>query len=654
MIDVRSVRDLIRLYCIFQTEFRRALWATVVVVVAGALWGSPKYVSESRLLVKPGRENMSAPLDAGKRAVFTDPSEKRDALFDEEAMLTGRPVLLQVARLYLAEQAAARRHEGAPSGIKAALSGAGQAFGHTLVAVGLSEVRTPEEGLADTLAKRFKVSHDPGSSVLDLALSWSDPATAQHILDTWVKVYISERTQALGQSGMVAFYEGKVRDANQQIAQGKRQLHDRLDRIHGLSAKERLDDLNTRINDLHTRRAELVAERSALQQGLAYAVARGEALPSEQVAARAMGPSAAWLAMNAQRAELQRQRTDALRVFKDNAPAVKALNDSILDLDSQLQSEARSVQQSERRRPQTLRTAMARSQLDKSVQLQEIDRLDAAFEHELGALETQRHGVLASEPELTRIEQALSVAEKSRAQYLDSLEKARVDQALGDTLFHNVAQIEAPTLNHSRVSPPAWSLLLLALPMGVVAGLVVIYLCTLLDARIHDGGQIEARFGVPLWTTLKDTGPRGGLDEAFQASLHRIYGLLSRERIAQHGLTLGLTSARPGEGVSFVADHLARLLTMQGITALVNPPEGAPLPGQVFIREAAGLLGNSEVFGCLRQADLIVLVVEARASTVHGVDNALAILRTAYGKVHGVIVNRRRFEVPERILRALP
>ena len=73
-----------------------------------------------------------------------------------------------------------------------------------------------------------------------------------------------------------------------------------------------------------------------------------------------------------------------------------------------------------------------------------------------------------------------------------------------------------------------------------------------------------------------------------------------------------------------------------------------------MIREAAGLLGNNEVFACLRQADLIVLVVEARASTVHGVDNALAILRTAFGQVHGVIVNRRRFEVPERLLRALP
>jgi hypothetical protein len=75
--------------------------------------------------------------------------------------------------------------------------------------------------------------------------------------------------------------------------------------------------------------------------------------------------------------------------------------------------------------------------------------------------------------------------------------------------------------------------------------------------------------------------------------------------------------------------------------------------GELFIREAAGLLSNREVFVRLGQADLIVLIVEARASTVPVAENALGILRTAYSKVDGVIVNRRRFEVPPRVLQWL-
>jgi flagellar motor protein MotB len=69
--------------------------------------------------------------------------------------------------------------------------------------------------------------------------------------------------------------------------------------------------------------------------------------------------------------------------------------------------------------------------------------------------------------------------------------------------------------------------------------------------------------------------------------------------------------------------------------------------------EASGLHSNRDAFVRLSQANLSVLVVEARASTVPVVDNALGVLRTAFRKVDGVIVNRRRFEVPPNILRWL-
>lgn len=56
----------------------------------------------------------------------------------------------------------------------------------------------------------------------------------------------------------------------------------------------------------------------------------------------------------------------------------------------------------------------------------------------------------------------------------------------------------------------------------------------------------------------------------------------------------------------------------------------------------------------LSQAHLIALVAEARASTEPVVENALRVLRTAFRKVDGVIVNRWRFELPPCVLRWLP
>ena len=656
MIDIRSLRDLVRLFYIFRREFWWAFAATAVLAVAGAFLLPPKYTSDARLLVKPGRENMSAPLESADRQQIYPQSTTRDPILDEEKMLTGRPVLMQVARLYLAEMSAEAPREGFLGQVKQALGsvrkGAAQVVGKVLSAIGLSEVQSEEEAVAEKLAARFTVTHGPGSNVMELSFTWGDPVVAQRVLKSWIRVYLDERTTVLGRKPLVTFYEGKVRDADQQIESYKSLLRTRLVDIDGTSAQERLDALTKRLNDLTTRRAEIAAERTALVNGIGYATQQTGALAKETVSERELGNSPTFMALSNQLADLKRQRADALRIFKDTAPTIVALNESIATLEAQLKTEDRVLQRSERRAPNELNTVMARSQLEKSMRLREIDALHTSFDKEAAQLEAVRRKVLETEPELARLEQALSIAEKSRALYLDSLEKARIDQALDENRINNIAQIQEAALNPSRSSPKSLLLLVLALPAGALVGLAVVYLCAMFDQRIHDGGRFEERFGVPLWSAVKDidgTGP----DNDFHASLYRIFGTLPLERIRNEGLVLGLTSARAGEGVSFLASRLQTLLESQGLKVRLNPDAAQAQPGEVVLLEASGLHSNRDAFVRLGQAGLIVLVVEARASTVPLVDNALGVLRTAFRKVDGVILNRRRFEVPPHVLQWL-
>jgi uncharacterized protein involved in exopolysaccharide biosynthesis len=657
MIDIRSFRDLLRLFYIFRREFLIAFAVTVVMAVGAAFLMPPKYASEARLLVKAGRENLTVPLDAGDRQTMLAPTTQRDPIIDEEKMITGRPVISQVARLYIAEmasqpppQSAWKRFKGAVSqGLMVVVDGVRS----VTVMLGLTEPQSEVERLAAKFADKFQVSHGPGSNVMELRFVWDDPLVAQRVMQTWVKVYLDERTAVLGRKGLVTFYEAKVRQADDQIAATKYQWRQRLEKIQGVSAQERLEALTKRLNELSTKRAEITAERDATRQGLNYASGRARALPRETVAEREVGYGPTWVAMNNQLAELKRQRLDALRVFKDTAPTIVSLNESIAALETQLKSEQGSVQRSERRTPNELGATIERNQLEKSVRLQELNTFSSVYDKEIADLEQARREVLANEPELARLEQSLGVAERSRTLYLDSLEKARIDQALDEQRINNIAEIEQATFNPARVSPKSLLLLLMALPAGVVVGLLVIYLRSLADQRIHDGGRVEARLGVPLWSTIKDINAATGEDNEFHASLYRIYGMLPLERVASEGLTVGLTSSRPREGVSFIAQRLKGLLQAQGLNVRLNPEGGRAEPGEVVLLEAASLLSNREAFVRLSRSDVIVLVVEARASTVPVVENALGVLRTAFHKVDGVIINRRRFEVPPHVLRWL-
>lgn len=264
---------------------------------------------------------------------------------------------------------------------------------------------------------------------------------------------------------------------------------------------------------------------------------------------------------------------------------------------------------------------------------------------------------MAEEPEISRVMRELQVAQQNFLLYADNLEKARIDRALDTSRISNIAIIEQPTFNPSRVFPKSLLIILLCIPAGLAVGLLVIYLCYLLDQRIHDGGRLQARFGIPLWTTLQELDDPQRDDPAFIANLYRLLSQLPLERIREQGLRLGLTSARHGEGCSFVAERLASLLRDQGFRVRVldsardAPPESVDVePGEVVLLVASALAANSQAFLYLHQADLIALVVRARSGTVPMLESTLALLDTAFKRTDGIIVNFRRFEVPSRLL----
>ena len=81
----------------------------MLVAVLGAFLLPARYESEARLLVKPGRDTSTLPIEYADRQTLVAPSTQRDPIVDEEKLLTGRPIIHQVAEYYLSEMRARRR-----------------------------------------------------------------------------------------------------------------------------------------------------------------------------------------------------------------------------------------------------------------------------------------------------------------------------------------------------------------------------------------------------------------------------------------------------------------------------------------------------------------------------------------------------------------
>ncbi|MGY4493525.1 GumC family protein [Pseudomonas sp. TE3610] len=656
MINIRSFRDLLRLYFIFRKEVKLTVLLTFVIIVLGAFLLPNRYESTALLLVKPGRDTSTLPIEISDRQATIIPTQ-RDPIVDEEQMFSGRPIARLVAEQYLDDLSRQPRKEGVIASIKYAVKEAAQSIIEIsrgfLQLLGLAEKQTPVERLAAQLEKNLTVSHSTSSSVMEVSFTWKDPEVAQTVLKSWINNYEQERTRTLGRKSLYTFYETESNATSARILDYKKRMQALLDQLGATSITERLNDVSRNLNDLKGERLNTLRSIAATQAGLDVLKQQMKDLPKEIRIAReiAVNPDRDDLMQRINTKQIEKQ--ELLRTFQDDAPPVRAINTAIENLQALMNSRAETVQRSQNMAANPIYTRLQNSYADQAASLSRLKSQAAQQQDQLVKLEADRAKAVSLEPELSQLKRELDAADKSYALYSESLEKARIDRELDNSQISNIAIIEQATLNPSRVFPKSLLMLLFAIPISLAVGLLALYFFYLLDQRIHDGDKIEERFGVKVWSSLQDISDQHPQRlSAFTASIYRLYGVLPLKQVPEKGLSIGLTSARKGEGVTFVIDHLRTLLQERGQTVRTSG-SGPALPGEILLVDASGFFSNQEAFVSLSDVDLIALIVEAEKTTVPVLDNALSILTTAFRHVDGIIINRRRFEIPEKVLQFL-
>lgn len=651
MIEIRSLRDIVRLLFIFQREMRLAFWLTLCLIVAGAYLLPSRYESNARLLVKPGRD---LPVEYSDSQNFGAPTINRDPIVDEEKMLLGHPVIHEVARYYL-QTVKPVPPVGLWKTIKYHLKQYAVIVADDLRSVletlGVLEPQTTEERLETKLAKGFSVTHANGSYVMELRFIWDDPDIARLVVKKWVGSFLDERAQALRRRSLYEFYAAESKKMAQRIADVSAAVAIDLNAINGTGSQEKLTSLSDMLDKVTAERMEAWVEWKALRSSVGASEKLVGQLQPEVIKSRELGLNMDRQDLAIKLNGLELQRLDMLKVYRPGAPAIKAIDDSIAALKQRVAQQGNMVPHAETREPNQLVVALQRDRLSNEARAAELAGKVAAYDKEIADLKAERTMVLALQPALVVLEGELASDKKNYALYLGSLEKARIDRALDDSRISNIAIVEQATVNEGRVFPKRPLLLLLAAPLSLAVALFAVYLSYLLDQRIHDAGNMASRFGVPVWSTVMEE-EKGNLQ--FEASLYRLYGQIPLERVRETGLNIGLTSAHGEEGVGYIIQKFLQILQERGIPARSVAEDGVlAAPGEVVFLNAANLLRSQTAFVRLKLADMIVLVVDARHTTVPVVENALSVLNTAFGQVDGLILNRRRFEIPAKWLRRL-
>lgn len=654
MIDIRSFRDFLRLFFIFKRVFKIAASVTFVVIVLGAFLLPSKYEANARLLVKPGRENSTLPIEVSNRQTLFSPSTQRDPVVDEEKLLTGQLIIAKVAEYYLtmASQTEPKTGwEGFKDSLKQKANEAKEVLRNFLVFLYILEEKPLVDRLAERFEKNFEVMHEPGSAVMELTFTWGDPALAQEVLNQWVTFYLTERTRSLSRDSLQSFYEGEMTLADKSILELKNELQKYYKKINSVGAKERLENITDQINRLTDLKAEKSNEIAGLQTIITAAQLEIKKQPQEVFSEREISLNPTQLDLKLKLNALEDEYSRALRIYLPKAPQVKQIEQSITDVKNLIDKEKTRIERSQNRIQNPIVSTLESSVVTDSLRFKKLKTEVLDINNKVQDLIDERGIVLASEPDVTRLLMQLSTAEKSYELYSDNLEKARIDKALDDNLISNIALIEPAKSKISRVFPKTLLMLLIALPISLITGLLMIYISYLMDQRIHDGDGIEERFDTPLWGVLPNLDNSAETTPSFNASLYRIFSLIS-EKIDSEGLKIAFVSTHKGVGLSFIIQYLQELIEHEGFTVVPDTTQSI-MPGQVVILDAGALLDNKSSLLMIRQASQVVLVAEACRTTVPMMSNSISILNTAFGKVDGVILTRRRFEVPYKVLKQL-
>ena len=196
MINIRSFRDLLRLFFIFKREVKITVLVTFVIILLGAFLLPNRFESTALLLVKPGRDTSTLPIEIADRQAVVIPSAQRDPIIDEERILGGEPIARKVAEKYLDDLSRQPQPSGALATLKNAVKGAVEGIVDllrgALQLVGLVEKQTPVERLTERMLKSFSVTHAAGSSVMEVSFTWNDPKVAQTVVKSWIEQYQQE------------------------------------------------------------------------------------------------------------------------------------------------------------------------------------------------------------------------------------------------------------------------------------------------------------------------------------------------------------------------------------------------------------------------------------------------------------------------------
>ncbi len=355
-------------------------------------------------------------------------------------------------------------------------------------------------------------------------------------------------------------------------------------------------------------------------------------------------------ALRTQLAELEAERAQ----YQPDSSAGRTLDRDIAQLRTRLRGEQEKVASSQISGPDNTYQEMERelaldqSKLSGTQSRVELGRQLDSYRKELARLDE----IEAVMRELTR---DVDLKEEALRISLKKQEEESLGSLLNRKHISDGTPIERAMVPDRPSGPRKWLNLGLGLGGGLVAGLMLAYLAEYFRRTFTTREEAEEQLGIQVLASFMDRNQGGPAATVNKIEARGLGESLLREQ-RDHGCTRFLfVSCHRGEGRSSTIDAVAAYLRGHGVAVTETDSAGQARIDAAAEPAASGLMlieggalsdANSEDID-MRRADRIILVIEAERTTGLRATGALRAIDAAGGKVLGVVLNRRRYFIPD-------
>ena len=470
--------------------------------------------------------------------------------------------------------------------------------------------------IAENVMAAIKIEAPKNSNVIRIAFDGPTPATAQEFLRRLTESYLQKHIEIHRAAGAYEFL-------SQQTDQLRSRLTETEEELRKLKYSEGIVSIDETKKNVAQRTEDLTKGLDELETALAAAKARTVVLMpllstggGSRTSTVFVAPAAndATIPLRVRLARLQQKEAELLAVYMPDSIPVKSIRAQIEDAQRLLDGEKPAVTTSNVVVSSGETTNFMPALLEEQANIAALQAKIMFQKELLNRVLAESKKVDSVEAQIVQLQRSKELQEANYKYFCQSLEHARIDEALNSGRISNISIIQPATLPARKMRLKLPRNMGLALALGIACGLGLAVLKEqFLDHTIRKPSELHAILNVPLVMSIPELASNRSLLKAGsrrsemlllnapgtqqggeppaategQAALRDLYDAL-RDRLltligpdpAAKPYILGITSCAQSSGVSTIAAGLALALARNGVERIVlldaNTESGTP------------------------------------------------------------------------------